>query len=85
MTDAQLQAIRDRLAAASPGPWNADFTDDDFQVLPDNGCVMRDGRDWLMARIAEAANKADIIFAMYAREDIPLLLAEIDRLRAAHS
>lgn len=45
----------------------------------------RDGRDWLMARIAEAANKADIIFAMYAREDIPLLLAEIDRLRAAHS
>lgn len=84
MSEEQLQAIRARLDAASPAPWNADFTDDDFHVRPNNACSissMHVGSNHTIMWVDEAENAADIEFIVYARVDIALLLAEVDRLR----
>lgn len=84
MTDEHLQAIHKRAAAASVGPWEADkavvwgrrpdyptwrpqiATTDVYPVKGDGS----------------AQGGIDAAFIAHAREDIPLLLAEIDRLRA---
>jgi hypothetical protein len=81
MADDQLAKIQARADAATPGPWKVDFTDDDGDVRPNNACTVRDGRGRLMMRIEEAENKADILFLMHAREDVPRLLSTVEYLR----
>jgi len=64
-----LDAIRARLAAATPGPWTAH---------PD-GLVWSDLPGDPVSGSVEQAN-AELI--AHARQDIPALLAEVERLRA---
>lgn len=72
-----LDAIRGRATAATPGPW---VTGDRIgleawqAVLSPTGRMV--GLDW------EQGGEADAVFIANAREDVPALLSEVDRLRA---
>jgi len=65
MTPEELRAIRDRVESATPGPWS-------------RRDVTR-GYYWDGSYIPVSVRNAD--FAAHAREDIPKLLDEIERLR----
>lgn len=62
-----LQDIRDRVATASAGPWRV--------IGYGNVCDVSGER-----RIGKLIPAADAEFVAAARTDVPLLLAEIDRL-----
>jgi hypothetical protein len=84
MTD--LAEIRARCEAATPGPWESvqDYYDGPWYMLYEQRCAgdnktsdLFDGRSHYLI---DAPNNA--AFAAHAREDIPALLAEVERLRA---
>ena len=78
MSDLDLDAIRARADAATPGPWgfciphNRDWPNPD----PIFGATPGDEVAW-------TRRNADWNFIAHAREDIPALLDEVDRLRRA--
>ena len=83
MTDEQLQAIKARCEAATPGTWETNrltYIDNDVEVnagkrrYPIALCYSTGPRD--MSQVFNA----DFIAA--AREDVPALIAEVERLRA---
>ncbi|HLZ25432.1 MAG TPA: hypothetical protein VKQ30_25195 [Ktedonobacterales bacterium] len=87
MTNEQLNEIRERAAKATPGPWSCwngwqyDRETDTMAMQgigPDGGygkaLATRDGHDIY-------ATRADAEFVACSREDIPALLAEVERLR----
>lgn len=73
MTHEQLEAIRKRAEKATEGPWNYYFThgisvkSESKEILDDEVGVIR---------------YTDAEFIAHAREDIPALLAEVERLKA---
>ena len=76
MTQLELDAIRDRLTRVTPGPWG---------TIPPGG---PNGPFWgicnrmgniVAMRLTD--RQGDATFIAYARDDVPLLLAEVDRLR----
>jgi hypothetical protein len=80
MTAAELQAIRARSDAATPGPWRSYIEGRDHSS----------GSDFIMTGAPDArgndievtgATKADQDFIAHARQDVPRLLAEVERLR----
>lgn len=71
LTSEELQAIRVRAEKASEGPWRLVYTADRAWLL--------DGANMIIAGTFERLE--DAIFSAHAREDIPKLLAEIERLR----
>lgn len=85
-----LDAIRARLDAACPGPWkvyngnegSVDYgplwavANDAFHNPPED-----DDTPWIAVDV-HTGLQADAEFIAHARQDIPALLAEIDRLRA---
>lgn len=86
MTDAEIAEIRDSLAGITPGPWRnssaggvASVTSDD----PELGCVVMMNTRY-HDTIPETLGrwKADARFIANARNMMPRLLAEIERLRA---
>jgi hypothetical protein len=98
MTDEELTAIQDRADYATPGPWMADDKVEDWvaQRVMHVGVYVRfyqpNGRlnhiSFVDARIPGYTNGslrplADAEFIAHAREDIPALLAEIQRLKAS--
>lgn len=62
MSDIDIDAIRARAEAATPGPW----ADHDGPLLEDV--------------VAYIYSDADEAFIAHAREDVPALLAEVERL-----
>ena len=83
LTDAYLDAIEQRAHAATEGPWEAsahDHAAGDVPILDRTGhylvicpdCGVRGGYE-----------RADAEFIAHARSDVPALLAEVRRLRAA--
>jgi len=81
MTPEELKAIRERAEKATPGPWEADKDlpavlahsrrwDERLSMLTVNPIFGDDGKQW----------RHDQQFIAHAREDIPRLLDEIDRL-----
>lgn len=70
MTQDQLDAIQERVDAATLGPWSNDYGGNVDQVDPDG------------ARIADNLTQADAEFIAHARQDVPALLADNERLRA---
>jgi len=82
--DRSLAAIRARAAAATPGPWRALGTGraggDHWYVCDENqslaSIACNDGEN-------EDQREPDAVFIARAREDVPALLDEVDRLRAA--
>ncbi len=80
MTDDELQAIKDRCNAATPGPWRSyvegrDHTSGSDFIMTGEAGVR--GNDIELT----GATKADQDFMAYARQDVPRLLAEVERLR----
>jgi hypothetical protein len=80
LDDNELAAIRARAEAASPGPWRSFIEGRDHTS----------GSDFIMTGPQDSrgndieltgATKADQEFIAYARQDVPRLIAEVDRLR----
>ena len=73
---AEIQAIKQRAAAATPGPWveYIEARDD----ISGSDVISTGGEDIYMP----GASVADYVFVAKAREDVPRLIAEIERLRA---
>jgi hypothetical protein len=85
MTPSDLEAIEQRANAATPGPWDPLFQRNDngswgevlsekklvAEVCTDIGCLMSD------------ADQNNTVFLAAARSDVPALVAEVRRLRAA--
>jgi hypothetical protein len=76
-----LAAIRARVAAATAGPWHGEH--DEF------GCVSQGDYGWVCPGpsfpaydVDSEQGKADAEFIAHARTDVPLLLAEVERLTA---
>lgn len=87
LTDAQIQAIRERMEAASPGRWISRGWD----VFEDGGewSWTIDGRDDFLVLVMSGMveqppeshqARADGDFIAHAHQDIPALLAELERL-----
>jgi hypothetical protein len=80
MTDQELQAVRERCAAAAPGPWHAESgeADPDAAHPPAAYTILTGPGGTPLATVWEQASGD---FIAHAREDVPALLAEVDRLR----
>ena len=72
-----LAAIRQRCSRATAGPWKSYIEGRDH--TSGSNFIMTSGEDIELL----GASEADQDFIAHARQDIPLLLAEIDRLRVA--
>jgi hypothetical protein len=71
-----LNEIRDRAEAATPGPWKSYI--EGREKMNGSSFIMTAGEDIYL----RGATDADQDFIAHARQDIPMLLAEIERLRA---
>ncbi|MCS5499840.1 hypothetical protein NY607_01815 [Lysinibacillus sp. A4] len=83
MNQEQLNAIKDRMSKATPGPWKVAYDTDDRDHVVD---IWFDGEDNGYAEIHDNGfgNAPDNAkFISHAREDVPALVAEIERLREA--
>jgi hypothetical protein len=76
MSAAEIQAIKQRAAAATPGPWIEHIEARDS--LSGSDVISTGGEDIYMP----GASVADYVFVAKARADVPRLVAEIERLRA---
>ena len=88
MTEERLAEIRGREKAATQGPWKAgkdDFTKNIIQAAKDRGTIIVQRRDdhnmFWNSYIPIEQTFADADFIAHAREDIPALLDEVERLR----
>ena len=83
MTQEELDAIQERVNAATPGPWAVDSDDPAYIIYPEKG-----GWDGLV--IAQVADQDGALFSVEhngslianAPQDLADLLAEVERLRA---
>jgi hypothetical protein len=73
-----LPAIRERCSRATAGPWKSYLEGRDH--TSGSNFIMTSGEDIELL----GATEADQDFIAHARQDIPLLLAEIDRLMEAN-
>ncbi len=84
MTPARLAAIRTRYEAATPGEWQPGQPHPDFcdcLLYPACSNVWTgEGQD--ITRPCAGLSAADAAFIAAAHQDIPDLLAEVERLRA---
>lgn len=74
LSEAYLAEIAARCAAATPGPWAVE--DDTWPPLLEVWTAGIGG-----VRLGRFEREQDTAFAVHAREDVPALLAEVDRLR----
>ena len=74
-----LDAVRKRSASATPGPWKLYIEGRDH--TSGSNFIMTSGEDIELL----GATEADQDFIAHARQDIPLLLAEINRLMVANN
>lgn len=88
MTEERIAAIKARAEAATPGPWKAgkdDFTKNIIEAAKDRGTIIVQRRDdsnmFWSSYIPIKQIFADAAFIAHAREDIPALLDEVERLR----
>ena len=73
MNAQQLEEIKERVAKATPGEWDV-F--DDIWVAQGDGLTIGEN-------IAKCEVEADADFIAHARQDVPELVAEVERLREA--
>lgn len=70
--DERIETIRKRAEAATPGPWDAGLR---------SVCGEAFGEEGLWEWFGASPREHDADFIAHAREDIPWLLAEVERLR----
>jgi hypothetical protein len=88
LSNKKLQEIAQRAKGASPGPWQCDEEDSEFdengnclnEVNDICSCVQAYPSGIMIAEVVD--NGKNRIFIAKARTDIPLLLNEIKRLKA---
>lgn len=73
MTDAELHRLKDLCAAATPGPWESDGDPD----CDGGGIYAPDVGRFVMV----LSDRNDAVFIAAAREAVPKLIAEVERLR----
>ena len=88
LTDRDLDEIRARYKAATPGPWKymvegRDHTSGDSFIM--RGTKGDRHPDLYLSADGKPATDADCDFVASARQDVPRLLEEIDRLRKGNS
>lgn len=86
MTTEELAAIKARCEAATPGPWIAKRFDpyrSRAAIYQTPAAQKVNPLRWQVAAICREARAQDAEFIAHARADIPALLAEVERLRAA--
>lgn len=72
LSDADLAAMKEREAAATPGPWRLrDLAAEAWSVNSPEGLIE-----------TFYGNKPNAEFIAHAREDVPALVAEVEALRA---
>lgn len=88
LTNEQLEAIRKRVEAATPGPWNwrkldgEPFETEMPSLVSPEGDVMDFGYCATFYPVqGTPPEDADAEFIAHAREDVPALLAEIEHLK----
>lgn len=84
LSEERLREIEERLGRATPGPWACKdrlggggcfvFSEETFHVV-----ALEEDED---PTVSVPLGRADAAFIAGAREDVPLLLAEVRRLRA---
>ena len=79
MTNEELQAIKDRADAATPGPWIANPRATDGYVDDFLGAEIKGPPD---AQRGQFARLEDAEFIAHAREDVPALVAHAEVLRS---
>jgi hypothetical protein len=79
LTDDELRAIKARCEAATPGPWRSYIEGRDH--TSGSSFIMTGGTPRGEDIELSGATPADQDFITHAREDVPLLLAEIENLR----
>ncbi|MDA8311047.1 MAG: hypothetical protein M0Z46_10635 [Actinomycetota bacterium] len=82
-TDLDLAAIRARCDAATPGPWAQGMAG--YKLLPEVDYHAAFGFIIVSDDLSDDGQRgvADAAFIAHAREDVPALLAENERLREA--
>lgn len=87
MTDQELRAIRERERKATKGPWEVSvpWNKKDRAYVVHHDTEFKDADVFSQGGSLSAGGHArleDAVFTAHARQDIPALLAEVDRLRA---
>ncbi len=81
LSETYLNEVRERCAAATPGPW-VSIVEGRDQPLGGASFIMRGKKEaWEEDLYLDGGTIADQDFIAHARQDIPLLLDEIERLR----
>ncbi len=80
MSDLDLDAIRARADAATPGPWDCERPNQAYRIY-ELSSQSPQGLNETLAEISGFNASADAEFITHARTDIPALLAEVDQLR----
>jgi hypothetical protein len=83
VTARELQAIKTRAARATPGPWQIHVRGTSTTI------EAQDGKKWIAQAMLGTYGignvEANADFLAHARDDIPTLLAEVERQRAEHA
>ena len=85
MSQEYLNAIKERVAKATTGPWDINRNSDDDVFVTD---IWFDGEDGGHVEIhgdTVASSIYNAEFIAHAREDVPMLIEEIEKLREALS
>ncbi len=86
MTSLELEVIRTRAGAASPGPWPVRRLENKYPSTIGDGrtypCVRGFRVPKTLYALAWQKVEADAAFMAHAREDVPGLLQDVIRLRA---
>ena len=82
LTSEELQAIRARAERASKGRWNVNVSVDYCDNCK-NGYEIVQSELFLAPIVAELNDADNAVFIAHAREDVPKLVAEVERLREA--
>jgi len=82
MNQEQLNAIKERVEKATPGPWEIDKNSDDSDFITDIW-FNQDGDHVEVHDKSILQSVLNALFIAHAREDVPALVAEVDMLRQA--
>lgn len=83
LSDAELAAMKARVEATTPGPWTPSFEGRDH--TSGDSVILTSGQDiYISAEDYQGGGGhfcADLDFIAHARQDLPRLIAEVERLR----
>lgn len=79
MTPEKLAEIKEREAKTTPGPWEFGKAYVYRFHVPNEP---RNGNGFRVGSCVDEQDLIDTVFVAFARQDIPLLLAEVERLQA---